>query len=528
MAVKATAAITLSTVVDVAATFRYYLLQSSTLNPPSKPAANPPGGSWTDTEPAYSSGSTNTLYFTDLTVFSDGTWSYSSVSRSSSYEAAKEAYNRAVAAQDAAARALSQTELIIGTQTASTGAWTGVASFSTLVDGQQIAYWLPYAGSGSATLNLTLADGTTTGAVNCYYSGTTRLSTHYSAGNVVHLTYRKNAVISGGSTTYTGWWADANYDSNSYDRIRLNNAIKAKSTISSSRLIVSDADGYFHLAPSVAFDITKPILWSGGAISAAATGTSNYLSYPSCTLRNNKSGYTGTAQKTCYIAGTLAGEYFTPTEDLFTTEIPDEEDGLIYIALGIMYSTYQIFLYPEHPMFSFVGDSFKSLNQVAYEVPGELETKLSEVHAQISTTADSIRQEVQANYVSAADLGNLSSQVSSLSEQTETNFTWSVTQINQLRGDMETAQEATEEQLQLLQTYMSFDASGLIIGKTGNPFTFRVINDRLSFYMNETEVAYLSNNKLYVTQAEILTRLQIGKFAFEPQTNGNMSLIYTG
>ena len=67
-----------------------------------------------------------------------------------------------------------------------------------------------------------------------------------------------------------------------------------------------------------------------------------------------------------------------------------------------------------------------------------------------------------------------------------------------------------------------------VIGKSGNPFTFRVVNDRLAFYMNNTEVAYLSNNKLYVTQAEILTRLQVGKFAFEPQTNGNLSLIYTG
>lgn len=66
------------------------------------------------------------------------------------------------------------------------------------------------------------------------------------------------------------------------------------------------------------------------------------------------------------------------------------------------------------------------------------------------------------------------------------------------------------------------------IGKTGNPFTFRVMNERLAFYMNDSEVAYLSNNKLYVTQAEILTRLQIGKFAFEPQTNGNMSIVYTG
>lgn len=46
--------------------------------------------------------------------------------------------------------------------------------------------------------------------------------------------------------------------------------------------------------------------------------------------------------------------------------------------------------------------------------------------------------------------------------------------------------------------------------------------------MNDTEVAYLSDNKLYVTQAEILTRLQIGKYAYEPQANGNLSVIYTG
>ena len=84
--------------VDVTATCRYYLLQASTLSPPDKPTKKPPGGSWSDTEPSYTSGSTNTLYFADLTVFSDGTWAYSSVSKSSAYEAAKEAYNKAQAA----------------------------------------------------------------------------------------------------------------------------------------------------------------------------------------------------------------------------------------------------------------------------------------------------------------------------------------------------------------------------------------------------------------------------------------------
>lgn len=157
-----------------------------------------------------------------------------------------------------------------------------------------------------------------------------------------------------------------------------------------------------------------------------------------------------------------------------------------------------------------------------------LELKLTDVHAQISTTADSIRQEVQANYAAANDVVQLTEQLTTLSEQSESNFTWSVSKITEMQSDIESAQEATAEQLALIQTYMTFSESGLVIGKSGNPFTFRVVNDRLAFYMNNTEVAYLSNNKLYVTQAEILTRLQIGKFAFEPQTNGNLSVIYTG
>ncbi len=110
MAVRASTSITLSAVVDVAGYTRYYLLQASTLSPPGKPTTKPPTGSWSDAEPSYTSGSTNSLYFCDLTVFSDGTWSYSSVSLSSAYEAAKEAYNRAQAAQSAATDAAAQAE----------------------------------------------------------------------------------------------------------------------------------------------------------------------------------------------------------------------------------------------------------------------------------------------------------------------------------------------------------------------------------------------------------------------------------
>lgn len=99
MAIKASCTVTLSCYRDTQSVTRYYKLQSSTASAPSKPTTKPPSG-WSDSEPSYTSGSTNTLYFCDLSVFSDGTWAYSTVSKSSSYEAAKEAYNKAQNAQN--------------------------------------------------------------------------------------------------------------------------------------------------------------------------------------------------------------------------------------------------------------------------------------------------------------------------------------------------------------------------------------------------------------------------------------------
>lgn len=95
MAVKASGQITLTSVVDVYATYRYYLLQSSTAAAPAKPTTFPPASPWDDTEPTYTEGSTNSLYTVECTLFSDDSFLYSLVSMSSSYEAAKAAYNRA-------------------------------------------------------------------------------------------------------------------------------------------------------------------------------------------------------------------------------------------------------------------------------------------------------------------------------------------------------------------------------------------------------------------------------------------------
>lgn len=103
MAVKGSATVTLSQYRDTESVTRYYKLQSSYMAAPDKPANVKPNetpAGWSKAEPACDI--TKTLYTCDVTVFSDKTTHVSDVSKSTSYEAAKEAWNKANNAQGTA------------------------------------------------------------------------------------------------------------------------------------------------------------------------------------------------------------------------------------------------------------------------------------------------------------------------------------------------------------------------------------------------------------------------------------------
>lgn len=247
-------------------------------------------------------------------------------------------------------------EYIKGTQTAATGSWTGVSTQAALYDGMQIAYWLPFAGSGNATLNLTLSDGTTTGAVNCYYNGVTRLTTHFAAGNIVHLIYRENVTI--GTGTYTGWWSHAQYWQNTTPAFLYHyNSILAKTAITAESLIVGDSSGYSRVASGVTFDISYPIVWCTAALAA---GANNYANMFLCHYDRNiatgaKSGFTSTKNKVIYLVVTISGNTATIDSTIITDTLPSSADGKVYIVLGKLgnWSTgaNYFLLYPSHPMF---------------------------------------------------------------------------------------------------------------------------------------------------------------------------------
>lgn len=74
-----------------------------------------------------------------------------------------------------------------------------------------------------------------------------------------------------------------------------------------------------------------------------------------------------------------------------------------------------------------------------------------------------------------------------------------------------------------ISSYIRFDIDGMEMGKKDGEFKMRLSSKKQSFFMKEKEVAYFSNEELYITDARILRSIRIGNFAFVPRENGNLS-----
>ena len=247
-------------------------------------------------------------------------------------------------------------EFIKTTNTAAGGALTGVTEDAALYDGKTIFLYLSYAAGSNASLNLTLADGTTTtGAKAIYWTGTARLTTHYAVGSVLSLTYveAKDA------------WCRADYDTNSQGQYLYNyNTSYFKSAVVAESLAVGDSSGYAQAASGVTFDIAYPIIWVTGAKAAGGTGYSDtFLMHYDRSLANVKSTFSGTAKNMVYLVVTLSGNTATIDDTVITDVIPTTADGKIYIALGRLgnQSTGKNYfiLYPAHPMFYYNNGAFR-------------------------------------------------------------------------------------------------------------------------------------------------------------------------
>ena len=82
-----------------------------------------------------------------------------------------------------------------------------------------------------------------------------------------------------------------------------------------------------------------------------------------------------------------------------------------------------------------------------------------------------------------------------------------------------------------LGNWMRFDSDGnLVLGAKRvagqDAYELKLTKNRISFMLNNAEVAYISNNELYITNSTVVQNLKIGRFIWEVRGNGNMGLVW--
>ena len=142
---------------------------------------------------------------------------------------------------------------------------------------------------------------------------------------------------------------------------------------------------------------------------------------------------------------------------------------------------------------------------------------------------DSLTTQVYANTNNLdnvnSDLQQYKSQVATQFTQTATDFTYQFNNVNQLINDVS---NTTSNNFNEIHKYIRFVNGVIVLGEEGNEMTAELSNNKLSFKQNGTEIAYVSNNKLYITNAEMLNNLVIGNFQFIPRNNGSLSFRKVG
>lgn len=140
----------------------------------------------------------------------------------------------------------------------------------------------------------------------------------------------------------------------------------------------------------------------------------------------------------------------------------------------------------------------------------------------IDQSAKAIRTEVSESY---ATNDELESYVSTAMTQQADSFTY---EFETLREVVEENDAEARQQFETFYKYIRFEDGNILLGEEGNELTLRIENDRISFLDSGAEVAYFSNKKLYVLDGHFINSLRVGKFAFLPRKNGNLSLRKVG
>ena len=203
-------------------------------------------------------------------------------------------------------------------------------------------------------------------------------------------------------------------------------------------------------------------------------------------------------------------------------------------------------------------DSSASQNYVASQAPRvassssntpfNTEVAFAELKPLIIKSADivqayyeKINEKLQGLYVAESDFGTFVEQTEQNISKNSTNITQAFKDVQQIFTDIENLDFTLSETNAYIRTGKLYEDNGhpvygLEIGQTTKADGNEVFNhfarftpDRLSFFdKNGTEIAYISNYRLYISNVEITSSFTIGGFVDTVTANGGIVTKWVG
>lgn len=144
-------------------------------------------------------------------------------------------------------------------------------------------------------------------------------------------------------------------------------------------------------------------------------------------------------------------------------------------------------------------------------------SQVNELKSLIDQTNESIQMTVSSEISSNEELQSL---LATTYTQLNNTFEFMFQNIEQIVNDNDADTRAMFSEI---NKYIRFVDGDIIIGEIGSPFVLKLQKDRISFLEDDIEIAYISGNKIHITDANITNSIRIGNFAFTPRDTGHLS-----
>lgn len=153
--------------------------------------------------------------------------------------------------------------------------------------------------------------------------------------------------------------------------------------------------------------------------------------------------------------------------------------------------------------------------------------QIQEVTSLIEQTATNIRSEISGQYLEVSEKDTIYEYVSSLIEQSANDVTMT------FRNELLDVENTVVLNQQNLERYIRFSTEGIELGDYNSPFKTNITTTEIYFSQAGQKIAYISNSKLYILEAEFINKIAIGSeelgfYDWMVRSNKHLSLKWRG